>query len=165
MCDTPTPPGHADYRALYDIRVKEMHHYNTLIWAFPGVYAIVLINEYKDLFNLPWAFLLASIFNCALIFAFYRHMENKQAVCDCLKATEKKVSELYGSEFVPKFNIRGRDSATATQVITFAVTAATAIFLVSGIIRVAPCHSNSEASKALEPVPMSVTDAAAQPPR
>ena len=129
-------PDRQELRALYDIRVKEIHHYNTVIWAFPSAYGALLAAEYRWIEIGTVALLCAALFNLALCYVFYRHVQNKASIQAALKSTEKRIGNLYGSEFVPSFKDCG---PKATTVMILAVTAVGLLFLVRALIPLLTC--------------------------
>jgi len=115
-------------RALYDIRVKEAHHYNTLIWAFPLAYATLLAAEAK-LLDPGGPLLIAAVFNVTLCYVFARHLRTRKFIQKALKFTEKKLEGLYGSDFVPGFPADRRFPPKATTVISLSMGVVTALFI------------------------------------
>lgn len=100
---TTDKPDKAELRALYDIRIKEMHHYNTMIWAFPLAYATLLAGELRFIDEGSWPLVCAAFFNLGLWYVFWRHLQNKSRIQTALRFTEGKLAELYGKDFVPDF--------------------------------------------------------------
>jgi hypothetical protein len=92
-----------ELRALYDIRVKEIHHYNTIIWAFPVAYAALLGSEIHFLNERPWSLIVAAIFNFVFVYVFCHHLRNMRSIRVVLKHTEDVLADQYGREFVPDF--------------------------------------------------------------
>lgn len=127
-----------ELRALYDIRVKEVHHYNTSVWAFPIVFVTLVAGEYRYLGAGSVLLFLAAIFNFCLWYVFHRHLKNKKHIQKTLKFTEDKLAELYGKEFVPDFPRSSGCFPKATQVMWLALTAITVAFLVRAIVTMYP---------------------------
>jgi hypothetical protein len=120
-------PCEAELRALYDIRVKEMHHYNTIIWAFPIAYATLLAAELRFIDAGSWSLVAAAIFNVALWYVFWRHLQYRQSIQLVLRFTEKKLGQIYGDEFVPDFS-KSDSALRATIVMHWAIVAVTILF-------------------------------------
>jgi RsiW-degrading membrane proteinase PrsW (M82 family) len=122
-------------RALYDIRVKECHHYNTMIWAFPVAYTALLASEIHNIKLGEWPLVIVALFNICLWYVFWCHLRNRSHIKEVLIFTEGKIAEEYGKSFVPDFP--KKDPRTfppkATTVINWSVGAVTGLFLLRAI--------------------------------
>jgi len=120
-----------ELRALYDIRIKEVHHYNTLVWAFPIVFTTMIGWEYRYLHSGSGLLVIAAVFNVALWYVFHRHLQNKNRIQKALKFTENRLADLYGRDFVPDFPKEEWGlPPKATDVMWWALTLITGIFLI-----------------------------------
>jgi len=124
-----------ELRALYDIRIKEAHHYNTLVWAYPLAFATLIAGEYRFIDAGSGLLMLAALFNVTLWYVFLRHLQNRGRIQKALKFTENKLAELYGGNFMPDFP--KEDSVffpRATTVMFWTLSAITVLFLGRAVI-------------------------------
>jgi hypothetical protein len=137
---TTEKPSQAELRALYDIRIKEMHHYNTMIWAFPLAYATLLAAEFRFIDAGSWPLVCAALFNVGLWYVFWRHLQNRSCIQTALRFTEGKLAELYGQDFVPDFP--KEDSGLppkATTVMSWSLGVVTVLFVLRAIFSMCHC--------------------------
>jgi hypothetical protein len=139
-----TPPTEqllpAELRALYDIRIKEMHHYNTMIWAFPLAYATLLAAEFRFVDEGSWPLVFAAIFNCTLWYVFWHHLQNKRCIKTTLIFTEGKLAALYGSDFTPNFPKEGSSCLpTATTVMSWSIGVVSVLFGLRAVLAMVHC--------------------------
>lgn len=124
---------------LYDIRVREIHHYNTMIWAFPIAYGALLAAQVRFLDGAILA-LLATAFNLTLCYVFYRHIQHHRAVKSAIEFVEESVKDRYGrgdqSRAFPDFKKAKawpkwapKSQPKATLVMLWGVLTATLLFL------------------------------------
>lgn len=92
-----------ELRALYDVRIKELHHFSTTIWAFPTAFAALLAAECRFLSKSHGLLIVAALFNVALFYAFWKHLHNRQCVLNALQNVEAKMRAAFGGDVVPDF--------------------------------------------------------------
>src|SRR5260221_14172385 len=92
-----------ELRALYNIRLNELHNFSTGIWAFPSAFAALVAAEYRFLFEKPGILICAAIFNLTLCYGFWKVLYNRECVLKALRHVEEKFSNKCGAEFVPHF--------------------------------------------------------------
>lgn len=92
-----------ELRAYYDVRVKELHHFSTAIWAFPSAFAALVAAEYRFLATDRVALVCSAVFNLTLCYAFWKHLYNRECVLTALKKVEERVRKSFGEDYVPKF--------------------------------------------------------------
>jgi hypothetical protein len=158
MCNESTfqKPEPKELRALYDIRVKEAHHYNTMVWAFPAAYAALIAAEIRFIEG-AWPVLFAALFNLTLWYTFWRHLRFKRCIHSALLFTEGEISKLYGPSFVPAFPPKGELPA-ATTVAHWAVAIVSLAFFAPSRVAICPAAPmKKRANKAPEPTTTAVT--------
>jgi len=80
---------------LYDIRIREIHHYNTMIWAFPIACGALLAAQVRFL-DRAILVLLATGFNLTFYYVFYRHIQHHRALKSAIEFAEKSLKDRFG---------------------------------------------------------------------
>lgn len=87
---------------LYSVLVDQLQKYNTIIWQIPTAIMAANVLALDKLSSTP-AFLLAvSIFNAALIFAFYKMVTQQRAIIDASRSAENELRKIWPA-FIPNF--------------------------------------------------------------
>ena len=95
---------------LYDIRVREIHHYNTMIWAFPIAFAGLLAAQYNFLAIGAPAIVVAGFFNLSLCYVFSRHVGNFNAVKDAADNIGDELAKQFPEGAFPNFENSGLEA-------------------------------------------------------
>ena len=128
-----------ELRAFYDVRVKELHHFSTTIWAFPSAFAALVAAEYRFLAGDRVALVCSALFNLTLCYAFWKHLYNRECVLKALQKVEERVAKAFGEDYVPKFKPSPWYLVPrATTVMEWVVAIISVLFLVHSIF--APLH-------------------------
>ncbi len=87
---------------LYTVLVDQLQKYNTIIWQVPIALMAANILALDKLLSKPVFLLAISIFNAALIFAFYKMVTQQRVLIEASRSAENELKKNW-LEFIPDF--------------------------------------------------------------
>ncbi len=120
-----------DLFKLYSVCIDQIKYFNGILWQFPTALAglnFLALNYFYD--KNPFVVWILSIINFSLIYMFYRHWMNFNAIIVANKKIEEKLIENF-HDMIPHFD-PPRIKSTEVLIVTFII-ANGMLFFISSI--------------------------------